>query len=73
LDTGATRQVRDFKLYFSDSLDEVPSELNVWGEDLEKITWTIPAKNTMIKLIDAEEWDLTSDNYYTKIIERGEN
>lgn len=58
LDTGAIRQVRDFKLYFSDSLDEVPSELNVWGEDLEKITWTIPAKNTMIKLVNTNGWTL---------------
>ena len=59
---------RKFVTYFSEDPEATPAILT----EAEKITWTIPAKNTMIKIADSA---ITSEdgNYYIITHEQDEN
>ena len=59
---------RKFVAYFSEDPEATPAILT----EAEKITWTIPAKNTMIKIADSVT-ESEDGNYYIIIHEQNEN
>lgn len=59
---------RKFMAYFSEDPEATPAILT----EAEKITWTIPAKNTMIKIADSTTTS-EDENYYIITHEQDEN